>query len=194
MNEVVVQKQANPGPLGLLGFGLTTVLLSMKNSGLFSILGVDTLAMGIFVGGLMQLIAGALEFKKGSTFGGTAFTMYGFFWLAFVAITVLPGGGEDSIRVAFQSDHLTHGLFLLLWAIVTGFMALAAFKHIKLAFIMFTLLTVTFLFLSLGAFSQTSILTNIGGYLGLVTGLLAIYQAVALIVNEEHQKIVLPLP
>ena len=186
------KKQANPGPLGLIGFGLTTILLSFFNAGIFSTLGADTLAMGIFVGGLMQVIAGLLEFKRGSTFAGTAFTMYGFFWISLVAVTVLPGSGTLGDKFVF--DGATHGLFLTLWGVVTVFMTIGTLTHNKLSTVMFGVLAVTLLFLGAGAFTSVAILKTIGGVLGIISGLLAVYQAMAQVVNEEHGKTVLPLP
>lgn len=188
MEEKKVMKQANPGPLGLLGFGLTTVLLSFYNAEIFSTLGVDTLAMGIFVGGIMQVIAGLLSYKKGETFAGTAFTMYGFFWLSFVATHTMQR------EFLFTTHTETHGLYLLMWGVVTAFMAIATIKHNKLSLIMFSSLAITFILLSLTPLTGINTFKIIGGILGIFTGLLAIYQAVAQVINEDFDKTVLPLP
>src|SRR5512136_3301191 len=83
------QKLANPAPLGLMGFGMTTVLLNIHNAGFFPVSDM-IIAMGLFYGGIAQIIAGLMEFKKGNTFGTTAFTSYGLFWISLVALWLLP--------------------------------------------------------------------------------------------------------
>jgi len=110
-------KLANPAPLGLMGFGMTTVLLNMHNAGFFPVSDM-ILAMGIFYGGLAQIIAGILEFKKGNTFGMTAFVSYGMFWLTLVAIFVFPDlmGGKG-----VRSDNNFLGWYLFMWGLFTFF-------------------------------------------------------------------------
>ena len=110
------EKLANPAPLGLMGFGMTTVLLNIHNAGFFPISAM-ILAMGLAYGGLAQVIAGILEFKKGNTFGLTAFTSYGFFWISLVFLILMPkwGWGE-------AADEFAMGCYLLMWGIFTLFM------------------------------------------------------------------------
>lgn len=109
-------KLANPGPLGLMGFGMTTVLLNLHNAGFFPLSSV-ILSMGIFYGGLAQILAGLLEYKKGNTFAATAFTSYGAFWLSLVGLLMLPKMG-----LADATDAQFLGVYLGLWGIFTLFM------------------------------------------------------------------------
>lgn len=112
---------ANPGPLGLMGFGMTTILLNLHNAGFFPLSSI-ILSMGIFYGGIAQILAGLLEYKKGNTFGVTAFTSYGAFWLTLVAILMLPKMG-----LAEASDAQFLGVFLGLWGVFTLFMFFGTF-------------------------------------------------------------------
>lgn len=122
MNQIttITDTTANPAPLGLLGFGMTTVLLNIHNAGFFPVNSM-IMGMGLFVGGLAQVIAGVQEWKKNNTFGATAFTAYGFFWIALVATWVLPklnfivlgdGGTASSTALAAPSSELAMGFFL----------------------------------------------------------------------------------
>ena len=111
----------NPAPLGLMGFGMTTVLLNLHNAGLFT-LGSMILAMGIFYGGIAQLIAGSMEWKKGNTFATTAFCSYGLFWLSLVALIMIPsmGLGEKTSPVAMAAYLAMWGLFTAVMFIGTA--------------------------------------------------------------------------
>lgn|SRR5690554_2022306 len=179
------QKQANPGPLGLLGFGLTTILLNLANAGIVE-LTVVILAMGIALGGLAQIIAGVLSFKQGKTFGGTAFTAYGFFWLSFVIIKV----GLPNTQPA---DLTSLGFYLLLWGVFTTFMFIGTLKHNTISKLVFGSLALLFYLLAIGDFTGITVITRIAGVVGILTGLFATYDAVGQIVNEEYGRVVLPL-
>ena len=181
-------KIANPGPLGLLGFGMTTVLLNLHNAGLLS-LSIVIVAMGIALGGLAQIIAGVRELKQGNTFAGTAFTAYGLFWWSLVLIWVNPFA-EAGIEAA---DKVTLGYYLLLWGIFTGFMFVGTLKHDRATQVVFGSLTVLFLLLALGDFTGNHTITMIAGIEGICCGLSAIYSAVARIVNGEFGKTVMPV-
>ena len=184
----VTAKTANPGPLGLLGFGMTTVLLNLHNAG-FLPLSIAIVAMGVAMGGLAQIIAGVRELKQGNTFAGTAFTAYGLFWWSLVLIWVNPfadAGIEAASKVAM-------GLYLLLWGIFTGFMFIGTLTHNRITQIVFGSLTVLFLLLALGDFTGNHTITVIAGFEGIFCGLSAIYSAVGQIVNGEHNKTILPL-
>src|SRR3990172_8469714 len=115
-NETMITRSedvtANPAPLGLTGFGMTTVLLNLHNAGYFE-LDSMILAMGIFYGGIAQVLAGYMEWKKGNTFGTTAFTSYGFFWLSLVVLLVLPGLG-----ITTAPDVLALSAYLTMWGIL----------------------------------------------------------------------------
>ena len=184
----VTTKTANPGPLGLLGFGMTTVLLNLHNAG-FLPLSIAIVAMGVAMGGLAQIIAGIRELKQGNTFAGTAFTAYGLFWWSLVLIWVNPfadAGIEAASKVAM-------GWYLLLWGIFTGFMFIGTLTHNRITQIVFGSLTVLFLLLALGDFTGNHTITTIAGFEGIFCGLSAIYSAVGQIVNGEHNKTILPL-
>lgn len=178
------KKAANPGPLGLLGFGMTTVLLNLHNGQILP-LSIVIVAMGIALGGLAQIIAGIMEFKAGNTFGATAFTAYGCFWWSLVLIWVLP--------VSQAADKFSMGFYLLLWAIFTFGMFLGALKHNTITKIVFGSLTILFLLLALGDFTGSETITMIAGYEGIFCGASAIYSAIGQIVNNEHGKAVFKL-
>ncbi|MDY0210771.1 MAG: acetate uptake transporter [Acholeplasma sp.] len=178
-------KLANPGPLGLLGFGLTTVLLNLHNAGLIP-LSMVIIAMGIAMGGFAQIIAGILEFKTGNTFGGTAFTSYGLFWLSLVIIWLFPKEG-------LEADKVSMGYYLLLWGIYTAFMFVGTLKHNRTTQVIFGSLALLFILLALGDFTKIELITVVAGYVGIFSGLSAFYGAVAQVVNNEFGKKVLPL-
>lgn len=178
-------KIANPGPLGLLGFGMTTILLNLANLGVVD-LTIVVIAMGIALGGLAQIIAGVLEFKSGNLFGGTAFTAYGFFWLSFVIIKVGIGG-------ILPADLTSMGFYLLLWGIFTLFMTIGTIAHNTITKLVFGSLTLLFLTLAVADFTGIGLITQVAGGIGIITGLFAMYSAVGQIVNSELGKNVLPL-
>ena len=177
-------KLANPAPLGLLGFGMTTVLLNLANAGIMPVTMV-ILAMGIALGGLAQIIAGVLEFKNGNTFGGTAFTAYGLFWWSLVLILT------SSAKYAADSKGL--GFYLLLWCVFTLFMAIGTLKHNRASQMVFFSLALLFLLLSLHAFTGIAMIGTIAGIEGIICGLSAIYNALGQVVNGEFGRTVMPL-
>ena len=135
-------KLANPGPLGLMGFGMTTVLLNIHNAGFFP-LGSMILAMGLCYGGLAQVIAGILEFKKGNTFGLTAFTSYGFFWISLVVLLILP-----KLGLADPAPHGFMAWYLIMWGTFTAFMFVGTLRGNKVLQFVFASLTVLFFLLA----------------------------------------------
>jgi len=179
------EKIANPGPLGLVGFGMTTVLLNLHNAGIIPLSAV-IVAMGFALGGAAQIIAGIMEFKKNNVFGATAFSAYGLFWWSLIAIWWNPtkNAGADSISVAF---------YLLLWCIFTLFMSIGTLKHNRATQVVFFSLTLLFLLLSLGDFTGVVIITRIAGVEGIICGCSAIYAGLAQVVNNEFKKTVFPL-
>ena len=179
-------KVANPGPLGLLGFGMTTVLLNLHNAGLLP-LSIVIVAMGIALGGLAQIIAGIRELCQGNTFAGTAFTAYGLFWWSLVLIWVNPFEG---INAATKTDM---GYYLLLWGIFTAFMFVGTLKHNRATQVVFGSLTILFMLLALGDFTGNHTITMIAGFEGIFCGLSAIYSAMGQILNAEYGKEVMPL-
>ncbi|WP_421900558.1 acetate uptake transporter [Maridesulfovibrio sp.] len=180
-------KLANPAPLGLMGFGMTTILLNIHNAGFFPISSM-ILAMGFFYGGIAQIIAGVMEFKKGNTFGTTAFTSYGLFWLTLVALIVMPKMG-----LADPTPHAYMGWYLLMWGIFTLFMFLGTLKANKVLQFIFFSLTVLFFLLAVRDFSGSHFIGTIAGWEGIVCGASAFYLAMAEVINEQYGRTVLPI-
>lgn len=182
---------ANPAPLGLMGFGMTTVLLNIHNAGFFPEIGSMIMAMGIFFGGISQMIAGSLEYKKGNTFGMTAFTSYGAFWLTLVAMLVLP-----KLGVATAPPREFVGCYLFMWGLFTAFMFVGTLKANKVLQFVFASLTVLFWLLAVEHWipeGAAHIVGKIAGFEGIVCGGSAIYLAMAEIINEAHGKTLLPI-
>ena len=185
----ITDTTANPAPLGLLGFGMTTILLNLHNAGLFG-LNTAIIAMGMFVGGLAQVIAGVQEFKKDNTFGATAFTSYGFFWIALVAIWLLP---RYEMFADLKSDKFVMGWFLLVWGIYSTFMFIGTLKMNRAMQIVFGSLIALFYLLAIGDFTGNESITVIAGYIGLFCGASALYLGMAQVLNEVYGKEVLPI-
>lgn len=178
---------ANPAPLGLLGFGMTTVLLNLHNAGFFA-LGSMILAMGIFYGGLAQIIAGIEEWKKNNTFGATAFTSYGFFWLTLVGLLILP-----KLGLADASDKTAMGAYLFMWGLFTAVMFIGTLKANRALQFVFGSLAILFFLLALGDFTGNGTITVIAGYEGIICGFSAIYAGLAQVLNEMYKRTVAPL-
>ncbi|WP_294613183.1 acetate uptake transporter [uncultured Gilliamella sp.] len=180
-------KLANPGPLGLMGFGMTTILLNIHNAGFFPVM-TAIASMGIFYGGLAQVIAGILEFKKGNTFGTTAFTSYGFFWIALVGIWYLPTSPATA-----TTDATFVGIFLALWGIFTAFMFIGTLKANRALQFVFASLTILFALLAIGNIFGNHDIIHIAGFEGIICGASAIYLAMAEVINEQYGRTVLPI-
>ena len=179
---------ANPAPLGLLGFGMTTVLLNFHNAGVYE-LNSMILAMGVCYGGTAQIIAGIMEWKKGNTFATTAFISYGFFWLSLVALVLLP-----KIPTVVATSETALAVYLSLWGLFTAGMFLGTFRLNRALQLVFGSLTILFFLLAYGDFADASPgFKHFTGYEGLVCGFSAIYAGLAQILNELYGKIVLPL-
>jgi uncharacterized protein len=178
---------ANPAPLGLSAFALTTFVLSATNAGFIlpAVFTGGTVAIGLafFYGGLMQLVAGIQEFRQGNTFGATAFCSYGGFWMA-LGFILLPGTGIIASLVAAKALSQGVGVFLLGWTIFTGLMLIATFRTTVALIVVFALLFLTFLALTIGWLGGVGTGTfttwvGIGGWLGIVTAIAAWYTALA---------------
>ncbi|WP_412057976.1 acetate uptake transporter [Bartonella sp. DGB2] len=180
------QKFANPGPLGLSAFGLTTVLLNVHNSGFFP-LSTVIISMGIFYGGIAQVIAGIMAFRQGKTFPATAFTSFGFFWIGLVAIWLLPTIGGVQ---AASGDFLA--VYLGMWGIFAFCMTCALKGAPFMLKVVFVSLDLLFLFLVLGLTVNASFIP-IAGYVGLFCGASALYTGMAELVNEQHGRTVWPI-
>jgi hypothetical protein len=189
-NEVLTYKEndvtANPAPLGLMGFGITTVLLNIHNIGLFGI-GSMILAMGLFYGGIAQIIAGIMEWKKNNTFGTVAFTSYGLFWLSFAGIHILPALG-----MAEPANKTALAYYLFMWCLFTAVLYIATLKLDKATQVVFLLLTILFFLLGLSDITGIKSIGLVAGYVGIFTGLSAFYNAAAQILNEMYDRTVLP--
>ena len=180
---------ADPGPLGLAGFALTTFMLSCFNSGLApKSAEVVVLSVALFYGGIAQLLAGMWEFAKGNTFGALAFSSYGAFWMAFWYLVShgkdLPTTGTDAAKGI--------GVFLLAWTIFTLYMTVVASRISGVLFMLFAVLLVTFAFLTVGELGSSTSMTKIGGYLGLLTALVAWYASFAGVLNNTAKRVILP--
>ena len=178
---------ANPAPLGLMGFGMTTVLLNIHNAGFFE-LDAMILAMGIFFGGMAQVVAGIMEFKKNNTFGTTAFTSYGFFWMALVGLNILPEMGYG-----VPANSLSLAAFLFMWGVFTFFMFIATLRISKALQVVFGTLALLFFLLAIGNFTGSALILTIAGYEGIICGFTAIYAAMAQVINESYGKEILPI-
>lgn len=178
---------ADPGPLGLAAFALTTFVLSLANAGIMKAEPV-VFGLALMYGGIAQVGAGMWEFAKGNTFGATAFTSYGAFWLSFWYLT---NHTDLSHLTGSQASHGV-GVWLLGWTIFTAYMLVASLRTNAALIGVFAALTATFAFLALGDLTTTSSLGKIGGYLGILTALLAWYASFAGVIKSTFKRDVLP--
>jgi len=181
---------ANPAPLGLIGFGLTTVLLSSINAGLLPAAGepvVIPLAMAF--GGTAQIIAGIMEFRTGNVFGATAFTSYGAFWWWFALLIML--GNNKLLDLSGATPAI--GLCLLLWGVFTLGLWISTFRLSRLVFLIFLTLWIAFFLLGGGAVLGNPTLHMLGGWVGLICGALAMYGSFALVANATFGREVAPV-
>jgi uncharacterized protein len=180
---------ANPGPLGLMGFGMTTILLNLHNANLIAATGLGMIfAVGIFYGGIAQVIAGILEFIKGNTFGMVAFTSYGMFWLSLVALLIFPKLGW-----AAAVDGTSMAAYLAIWGLFTAYMFIGTLKKSRAIQLVFGSLTILFFMLAIGDLTGIALVKTLAGYEGLLCGLSAVYLACAEVLNEAHGRQVLPI-
>ncbi len=186
-----IQKLANPAPLGLLGFGLTTVLLNLHNAGLFG-LNSMILAMGIAYGGLAQIIVGIMEFKKGNTFGTVAFTSYGLFWWSLVALILLPG--TTIFGTVLKADTSAMAAYFFMWGIFTFAMFFGTLKANRAVQFVFGSLFILFFLLTARELLGNPVwFNNITGIEGVICGGSAVYLGLAEVINEANGKTVLPI-
>jgi len=178
---------ANPAPLGLMAFGMTTVLLNLHNAGFFT-LGTMILAMGLFFGGLAQVIAGIMEWEKNNTFGTTAFISYGFFWLSLVFLLIAPGMGLGN-----PPETNAMAAYLFLWGMFTVGMFIGTLRLNRALQFVFGSLSVLFFLLAAANATGNAVLMQIAGYEGIVCGLSAMYTSLALVLNEVYGKTVAPV-
>jgi uncharacterized protein len=179
---------ADPGPLGLAAFAMTTFVLSMFNSNLVDEKGVPVvLGLALVYGGIVQLIAGIWEFRTGNTFGAVAFCSFGAFWISFWALNVFYAK-----QIGGNAGHAV-GVYLWAWAIFTSYMAVAALRTSGAVLLVFVLLAVTFVLLAIGASGAHAAVTHWGGFFGLATAAAAWYASFAAVVNSTFGRTVLPV-
>lgn len=186
---------ADPAPLGLAGFGITTLALSLINAGILpASTTAGVMALALTFGGLAQFVAGMWAFRRGNTFAATAFTSYGAFWLSFYLLIIVfipammasktpPSAGDLSAFV---------GTFLLVWGIFTAYMTIASLAGARAVQLVFVLLTITFVVLAIGEYANSTTIHNVGGYVGLATAAAAIYASFADVTNANFKRRVLP--
>lgn len=184
---VITDSTANPAPLGLCAFGMTTVLLNIHNAGFYE-LNSMILAMGIFYGGLAQVIAGIIEAKKNNTFGLTAFTSYGFFWLSLVGLMVMPKLGWTP---AASNEAMI--AYLSMWGIFTFLLFFGTLKLNRALQFVFASLTLLFFLLVAGDATGNASIKHLAGYEGIICGAAAIYTGIANLLNEMYGRVVLPI-
>ena len=191
MNESVTQIKditGNPAPLGLLGFGMTTVLLNLHNAGFYE-LNSMILAMGICYGGAAQIVAGIMEWRKGNTFATTAFLSYGLFWFSLVMLIILAKLGWAS-----PSNDTAMAAYLAMWGLFTAVMFIGTLRLSRALQIVFATLTILFFLLAIGDYTNASPgFKHFTGYQGIFCGFSAVYAGLAQVLNEIFGKVVLPL-
>lgn len=180
---------ADPGPLGLAGFALTTFVLSMFNAGLISKAGEPVvLGLALAYGGLAQLLAGMWEFRTGNTFGAVAFTSFGAFWISFWALVTFFA--ED---IPAEHAAAAIGLYLIAWGIFTAYMFVASLRTTAAIAAVFLLLAATFFLLGIGEASESASTVEVGGWFGLATAVVAWYASFAAVTNSTFGRTVLPV-
>ena len=192
----MTEKLANPAPLGLLGFGMTTILLNLHNAGFFPI---DTmiLAMGLAYGGLAQVIVGIMEFRKGNTFGTTAFTSYGLFWWSLVLLLLLPNTTFFTGLTA--PTEMAMAAYFFVWGLFTFVMFFGTLKTNRALQFVFMSLAILFFLLTIRDLTGNLILFGditigmVAGFEGIICGSSAVYLALAEVLNEANKRTVLPI-
>jgi succinate-acetate transporter protein len=183
----ILDTYANPAPLGLLCFALTTILLSAHNAGFFG-LDAMVLAMAVFYGGIAQIFAGVFEWRKNNTFATTAFISYGFFWLTLAGIIVFP-----KLGLAERPTEVAMSAYLGLWGLLSFVMFIGTFRLNKALQVTFFLLVVAFALLAVGDFISSPTLKRLAGFEGIVLGFAAMYTGLAQVLNELYGRVVWPL-
>ena len=172
-----------------MGFGATTVLLNLHNAGIITATSLGMIfAMGLFYGGIAQVIAGLLEFRKNNTFGTLAFTSYGLFWISLVALLLFPKMG-----LADPVDNVSMAFYLGVWGLFTAYMFVGTLKKNRALQVVFGTLTLLFFLLAIGDYTKIAEIKTLAGYEGILCGLSAVYLACAEVLNETYGRQVLPV-
>lgn len=185
--SIVRDTSANPAPLGMMGFGLTTLLLNLQHAGVVTP-GSPAVALGIATGGVAQLVAGVMEWRKKNTFGTVAFLAYGLFWLSLVALLLAPGLGLSD-----AGDRSGMAAYLFVWGLFTVVLFVATLRMNRAVMVVFFALTILFFLLAVADATGSAVLQRVAGWEGIACGLGAIYVGAAQIVNEVWGRAVLPL-
>lgn len=186
--RAAVWKPADPAPLGLAAFAMTTFVLSMFNANLVDEKGTPVvLGLALAYGGIVQLLAGMWEFRTGNTFGAVAFCSYGAFWISFWALEVFYAK-----QIGGNVGHAL-GVYLWAWAIFTAYMTVAALRVSGAVLAVFALLTATFILLAIGAVGPHTTVTHWGGYVGLATAAAAWYASFAAVTNSTFRRTIMPV-
>jgi uncharacterized protein len=185
--KLMKHTQANPAPLGLIAFGLTTVLLNFHNAGFYPLSSM-ILAMGLTYGGTAQIIASAMEYRNGNTFATVAFASYGLFWWSFAVLLMLP-----KLGLAAAPDEASLVAYLFMWGLFTAAMFIATLKLSRGLQAIFATLAILFFLLALGDYTGNTTITIIAGYEGILTGLIATYVGLAEVINETYGRKALPV-
>ena len=184
---VVADTTANPAPLGLCAFGFTTILLNFHNAGFYP-LDATILAMGIFYGGSAQVLAGIMEWHKGNSFGTTAFTSYGLFWLSLAGILVIP-----ALDLGVAPGPEAMAAYLASWGVFTGILFIATLKLSRALQAVFLTLTLLFFLLAIAHGFESDLILRIAGFEGIVCGVCAVYAGLGQLLNEVYGRTVCPL-
>lgn len=182
-----LNKTTNPGPLGLAGFGMATILLNIHNAGFFP-LDITIVAMGLIVGGILQVIVGAWEFKSNNMFGMMAFSGYGFFWITLALIFMLP-----HTELTAAPSALSMGFYLSIWGFFTLGLLVATIKMNRWMQGLFVLVLILFILLALNKFTGIHAIHTLAGYEGILCGSLALYMSMAQVINNQFERQVLPV-
>jgi succinate-acetate transporter protein len=183
----IVDMSANPTALGLVGFGMTTILLNFHNAGFYT-LGTMILAMGIFYGGLAQIFAGLMDWKKGNSFGTTAFCSYGLFWLSLVALILLP-----ELGLGAPNQPMAMAAYFIMWGIFTAVLFIGTLHFNRAMQVVFATLALLFLLLAIGDITGNATITMIAGLEGIVCGASAMYTGLAVLLNEVYGRAKFPV-
>jgi uncharacterized protein len=186
-NLFLMDNTANPAPLGLCAFGMTTILLSLHNAGVTNLTS-PIIAMAIFYGGLAQLIVGVMEWKKNNTFGMLTFGSFGLFWISFATLLILPALG-----VAKGPQPIDLAAFLSVWGLLIVGLFICSLKMHRLLQVTLAFVVLLVIFLVAAQLTGSSLILNIGGITGLIAGGLALYMGVGQVINECFGSKVLPV-
>jgi len=181
----ILHRTADPAPLGLAAFAMTTFALSVSNANIWGPGADAALALALVYGGGVQLLAGMWEFTRRNTFGALAFSSFGAFWISYYVF-------GKFVAVTAADAPVAVGVFLLGWTIFTFYMIVPSFRVSGAVALVFVLLTATFVLLTIGAFQSSASLTKWGGYIGIATAAAAWYASFAGVVNETFKKAIIP--